>query len=838
MSRAYPAPRLPRRPEGAKSARRPASSATSHAKLSLTAVWVGADAVKVLAGPPLASFVFNPATEDDLASSQEGLGETTKDAVRAHEYRARDLLSQRQPVASLAELEAALCLCEKRGLESPSDIRRRWQTLTSSAISWSLDYLADAGLASEKGGSGLAESDQALEMLCLAELLTRKEVAENFGAQGAGNRPFFRAITHAGLGAYYQLRQKPRAAISFLEQAASGAARWVHPAILLNLSAAYLLLKESGLALAALSQAVLSLRSSTGRLCGEGVDEVDAAAEAARTAVAAVLGPSVSEDTGPQSAALLEMDPFGQGLALMGEDGLERIVPGTLLDTPESSDYAQGSAGRAVRQRGQVQPTSQRSKRHGLGQHGLVSRVPASRGQDTFEYEADAAVLRTLLSVKVLVWPWPEFGEQEAAASSTVAAASSTRAPQAPNAETTDLQAQLSEMAGPRIAYCASKLKKVWPEWGKPIPSADVPGGGLVMRECLLLSFLHAATALSQLCSEPVYGLWVIPPLREGLALAIVLFGPKHPLALRLINACQRVTPQASRPATSGSTASRPATSGSTSGGTGRRRGSGQPTGARTADVRRAGRGRPSSVPPTSRGTEKKSAPDLRSRATPVSQASSGMDRGRQSPSPTPKAPLDASRRPASSGMDRGRQSPSPAPKAKPKKEAATPDVTPRGRRDLTPKALDVPPGVSPALLHMQLNSPRAGHGRARQRSITPILRSRSQSLEREMRQIHSQVHSEVRRETRSQTEMRSQTTLVASVGLGHRLRARAAGGSKIGSPPPFAQSMPSTPRSQSPVQGAPPSREPIWQIAKRRQSERGFNARKAERVYEEALGL
>mmetsp|Transcript_55038 Transcript_55038/g.98130 ORF Transcript_55038/g.98130 Transcript_55038/m.98130 type:complete len:803 (-) Transcript_55038:117-2525(-) len=802
MSRAYPIPRPPaRRPEGetpgAKSTpRRPAGDAASNCngKAPLTAVWVGADAVKVLAGPALSSLTYIPSAEDQ----RNGDSNSKDAAVSAHECRARELLSQRQPVAALAELEAALCLCEKRGLETAVDIRRRWQTLTASAVAWSLDFLADAGLASEKSsdGAGLPASDQALEMLCLAEMLTRKEVAETFGAQGMPSRTFLRALSHCGLGAYYHLRQKPRAAISFLEQAANGAARWAHPAILLNLCAAYLLLKEPGPALAALSQAVLALRSSTGRLCGESMDEVDAAAQAARTAVAAVLGPSPSEDMGSQnSAALLEMDPFGHGLALRGEDGLERVVPGSLLESTQGSGgSSQGSAGRSARQRGQVQPTaSKKDKRHGLGQHGLVSKVPTSRGQDTFEYEADAAVARTLLAVKVLLRPWPEFGEQEAVANGAVATSSMRASAQAQvnpltSSENNDLQAQLSEMAGARIALCASRLKKAWPQWGKPVPSADVPGGGLVMRECLLLSFLHAAAALAQLCSEPVYGLWVIPPLREGLALAIVLFGPKHPLAFKLINACQRVTPQVSRPATSS--------------GTGRGRGSGQPRGStgRDEDVQRAGRSRPSSVPSS----------QLRASAAPTSKAAT-VDRG-----------------------SHGRQR-SP-PKAKSKKDPVTTEVipTPRGRRDLTPKALEVPEGVNPAVLHMQLNSPRSGHARGeRQRSLTPILRSRSQSLEREMRRIHSQAGAEARR------DLRPQTSPAMPVGLGHRLRARAAGGSKIGGPPACAQSMPSTPRSQSPGQGSPLSREPIWQMAKRRrESERGLNARKAEKAYEEALGL
>lgn len=519
------------------------------------ALWVGADAVKVLAGPALTSLAYSPPENHKIEelnpeSREKVKGSKSDDAVRAHEYRAAVALRQQRPVAALAELEAALCLCEKRDLESPAEISRRWQTLTASAVAWSFDFLADAGLSTEQNSSaGLAASDQALEMLCLAEMLTRKEVAENFTSQNQGSRLFFRALAHAGLGTYYQLRQKPRAAIRFLEQAASGHARWAHPAVLLNLSAAHSMLKEPGLALGMLDRAILALRSATGRLCGEDMSEVEAAAIAAKSAVAAVLGGlvSTSADT-DELCTSAEVASFENGLSLGKELlGHDRIAPGFTLETPQDSRslsnagsgrvmFAGGSGAAAVRM--QAGPPG---LRRNLAQHGLVSRSQTPRGQDIYDYEADAAVARTLLVAKVLLWPWPEFKEQEALASSALAGSAGLSDTSGMDM---DLQNTLSKLAAPSIAQHAAKLRKAWPQWGKSLGAGEAPGAGLVLRECLLLCFLHAATALGLLCSEAAYSQWVIPPLREGLALAIVLFGPKHPLALKLINACQRVQRQ------------------------------------------------------------------------------------------------------------------------------------------------------------------------------------------------------------------------------------------------------------------------------------------------------
>ncbi|CAE7938503.1 CPK2, partial [Symbiodinium necroappetens] len=437
------------------------------------------------------------------------------------------MLQQGQPVATLAELEAALCLAEQQSLVPPTEIRRRWQTLAASAISWSLDCLTAAG---EQEWI----FDQALQMLCTAEILTRTDVAETFGAKAVPNRLFLRALSLSGLGGYYQQRGKPRAAVRFLEQAVAGHAKFAHPAVLLNLCSAHLQLREPGPALSYLSQAVLALRSAAGRLCPQQAAEVDASATAATAAVLAVLGPAANPedmcsevDVRVRKNLWVEMDPLGRGIDL-GEQQRLRVEPGGSLETPEASVSSLASqskeVGRTVRYSG---------PRRGLGRHGLISKEHAASSKDAFQYEVDAAVVKTLLVAKVLLWPWPELGEEVQQSREIVSAYR--------NGEGhVGLEAALKSIATPGIAKHAAKLKKVWPEWGKIASEAPVPGAGLVLRECLLLTFVHAATALAQLSSKRLYDIWVVPPLREGLVLAIVLFGSKHPLALRLIHACQR----------------------------------------------------------------------------------------------------------------------------------------------------------------------------------------------------------------------------------------------------------------------------------------------------------
>lgn len=88
----------------------------------------------------------------------------------------------------------------------------------------------------------------------------------------------------------------------------------------------------------------------------------------------------------------------------------------------------------------------------------------------------------------------------------------------------------------------ATHLHKSWPLWGRPKRDSEAPGAGLVLRETLLLCFLNAAALLGQLHLPAAHESVVLPILREGLCLALVLFGAQHPLALKIVNAFQRAS--------------------------------------------------------------------------------------------------------------------------------------------------------------------------------------------------------------------------------------------------------------------------------------------------------
>eukprot|EP00913_Durusdinium_trenchii_P027647 g25928.t1 len=159
--------------------------------------------------------------------------------------------------------------------------------------------------------------------------------------------------------------------------------------------------------------------------------------------------------------------------------------------------------------------------RNSCCRHGLISKEHL-QGEEAFGYEVDAAVVRILLRAKALLKPEAQ-AETEAEAGKKA------------------LEETLRKMAAPGVAKHYAKLKQVWPYWKSVTQDLGI---GLVFRECLLLCFLHVACALAQLSSKRVYDLWVVPSLREGLVLAIVLFGSKHPLALKLMNASRRLQPE------------------------------------------------------------------------------------------------------------------------------------------------------------------------------------------------------------------------------------------------------------------------------------------------------
>lgn len=446
--------------------------------------------MQVMAGPMLSHCVFvvpgelaAEASRHSAPSQRKPSKTSLSDQLAQHEELAAKLLRERCLVAALAELERALCLATKHGDDceaaSAVAVQCRWQQLAASAIAWSLDLMADPVLWAEEQGSSEA-ADQALEMLCLAEMLTRPEVAETFGVAEMPSQRFFRALAYAGLGSYYHLRHKPQAALRFLEQAAEGHARWVHPAVLINLSAAYALVRESTSALVNLNRAVLAARSAAGRLCGENLSEVEAACKAAEAAVKSVLGVGLTSSQ-PQQASTNEL--CGESMPLQKVAG-PSDVPDSQLDNVE------------------------------------------------------VAVAHTLLGAKVLLWPWPEFREEEALASSSVAVVQEL----AEDATKKLLwRWRVTEEAAPGIARHAAQLKKTWPQWGQQMLADEAPGGALMLRECLLLSFLQAAAILRQCCPQATYSQLVIPMLHEGLALSIVLVGPKHPLARKLMNVFRKV---------------------------------------------------------------------------------------------------------------------------------------------------------------------------------------------------------------------------------------------------------------------------------------------------------
>lgn len=433
------------------------------------------------------------------------------EALQVHENRAAQLLAAEQYAAVLAELEHALCLASK--LAGPSTaisddskgdlaglsllaVRFRWQQLASSAVSWSFDLMADPTLWSEKYGGGEGKRKQVLDMLSFAEMLTRPEVAKSFGGDASDAQPFLRALTHAGLGSYYRLRHNPQAAVRSLEQAAHGYARWAHPAILLNLSAALSLIREGAKSLSTLNQALLAMRSSTGQLGQMGISEVEAACKAAEVAVQAVLGC-------PTKAA-----------------------------------------------------EEQNARMTGAVQEAFSAEFSA-RPDNT-----EIAVARTLLVAKVLLWPWPEFREEEAVASTSVADPAPdlleldedgiSSAP--PKSDQQELERstpkvrqeddmRLRQQAASGIAKHAAKLRKVWPEWGHPLLAEEASEGSTALRECVLLCFLQALVALRQCGHRNVVRAWATPVLHEGLALSMVLFGPKHPLAFKLMSALRELRP-------------------------------------------------------------------------------------------------------------------------------------------------------------------------------------------------------------------------------------------------------------------------------------------------------
>lgn len=92
------------------------------------------------------------------------------------------------------------------------------------------------------------------------------------------------------------------------------------------------------------------------------------------------------------------------------------------------------------------------------------------------------------------------------------------------------------------------------------MPEEEAPGGGVLLRECALLCFLHLSATFCQCCPSATHTAWVLAPLHEGLKLAVVLFGPKHLLAYRLMSTLRRTQELASRAAPLAARTEAPAT--------------------------------------------------------------------------------------------------------------------------------------------------------------------------------------------------------------------------------------------------------------------------------------
>jgi len=285
----------------------------------------------------------------------------------------------------------------------------------------------------------------------------------------------------------------------------------------------------------------LATRSATGRLFGESLSDVEAAANASYAAVSAVL-----------CSRLPSSNPSAPSSNMLGNTVSQ--VTSSKSNALDSSSQRHSSGSRpASRQISALNGVGNDSglRRDACNASGsstaedrsCSSRSKGSRdGVSSNSYEAEATATRKLLVASVLLWPWPEFHEVEAmanTASNSDAADCKSSDNSHINPERLNMQA-VGEEAVPRIAQHAARLKKTWPLWGRPLPASDAPGGGLVLRECLLLCFLHAATAFVHFRCAHTCGEWVLPLLREGLALAIVLFGPNHALAIRLINTYQK----------------------------------------------------------------------------------------------------------------------------------------------------------------------------------------------------------------------------------------------------------------------------------------------------------
>lgn len=459
-------------------------------------LWVGTDVLKALAGRPLANLVYTAAEllsgepPDVLKEEQQ---RSPEEKVRCAEVKAAKLLQNGRLREALAQLETCIYIKGKDSSDGSTEwLMEHAKRLAASAISWALDLLVTG-----PHGTPLRE---AFESLCLAECLTRVAICGE-----SPERLFLRSLCLSGLGTYYWLRKKPQAALKYLTQAASkGHGRWVHPATLLNLSSALGALRDHGQALEVLNEAVLALRSSVGSLFGDKVIQTE---EAAREAICSAIEAQVPESAGFASAG--------------------RVAPGeTLLCSKDEL------------------PKAELPKATPSETSTAVADFPwEDRGVELHLPAPDLAVSKALYTTQLLLKPWPVLHEGAFSLTLKEAIKESERSSRNPWSDVvaTCLSGPMLPQSVSGLQQAAERLCSSWSLWAKfPATDAEVPGVGLLMRELIVICFFNTAATMSQVCTPCCLETWLLPVIQQGLALSLVFFDSKHPLALMLTQSLRK----------------------------------------------------------------------------------------------------------------------------------------------------------------------------------------------------------------------------------------------------------------------------------------------------------
>lgn len=550
------------------SAEAAAAATTSPAQSSTwpsTPYWIEVALLKVLAGANLTDLFFEPIREVDLRYAPDAQA-LQQDHLGTLEWRTVLFLTQYRPVAAVNEMELALRWCHEDSQQSTASVVRRLHQLLASATILAFDLLAD--LDRQAGGCtrmNVADvMEQAFKMLSLASELSEPKAAARFGAQDVAPLPFLRAMVNAGLGSYYWSSNKLSEAMRHLEAAASGHAGLAHPAVLLNLSSVRTCLQEPTKAMLALNEAVLGLRSATGPLTDSSAEGLYSVAISAEIIAARALGATQSSGQAEEAAVsgqlLAHLLPPSSGEAL---EGSRSRVPS--MDAGNSDGGCNQTSRRSsMSVPPPAPPPPPNGKRRLLGQAhsgGAGGKGPLGARTRALEKakgaghscngpcacynegeDVEATVTHVLLTAKMLMLPWQELGEGNAGGSGHALGAI-LNGPRNRQLRTYHKLPQWREQACAGIAKHTVNLQRNWPLWQRPAQQVQ-PGklSGVLdtLRQCLLLSFFNAAVVISLRSPASLYGLWVLPLLRQGLVLTSILLGTKHPIAKRFMNACHR----------------------------------------------------------------------------------------------------------------------------------------------------------------------------------------------------------------------------------------------------------------------------------------------------------